>query len=61
LYEGRIQQTCNLMCGKVSSNYIAKILGVLDTYINIGVRYLPLLSSYKDLPLCLIISICLSS
>jgi hypothetical protein len=49
------------MCGKVSSNYIAKILGVLDTYINIGVRYLPLLSSYKDLPLCLIISICLSS
>jgi hypothetical protein len=33
LYEGRTQQTGNLMCGKVSSNYIAKILGVLDTYI----------------------------
>jgi len=32
LYEGRIQQTCNLMCGKVSSNYIVEILGVLDTY-----------------------------
>jgi hypothetical protein len=69
LYEGRIQRMraeysehATLCVVRCPPNYIAKFLAALDTYRNIGVRYLPLLRSrYKNLPLCLIIYICLSS